>query len=313
MKTAYIYDPVFLTHDTGMGHPETSQRLVSAHAVLSSQNWYSNLARVKPRDAEIKWIETIHQPHYIQRVESSCATGMSMIDTPDVQISAESYSASLRAAGSLLELADQIITGKVDNGFAMVRPPGHHAENSTAMGFCLFNSIAIAARYLQQQHGLQRILILDWDVHHGNGTQHAFEEDSDVLFISLHQYPHYPGTGALYETGTGRGLGATLNCPMNAGLGDDAYREAFNDKVMPAARNFKPDAVLISAGFDAHYADPLGGIRLDTNSYRWMTEEMMSLADQYCEGRLLSVLEGGYDFQALAECVTEHVRILSQS
>jgi len=313
MKTAYIYDPIFLTQGTGIAHPETSHRLVSAHSHLTSQDFYKKLNLFNPRDAEIKWIQTIHQPGYIERVKSSCETGMNMIDTPDVQVCPESYNVSLKAAGSLLELADQVMHGEVSNGFAMVRPPGHHAENSTAMGFCLFNSIAIAARYLQQKYDLKRILILDWDVHHGNGTQHAFEEDPNVFYISLHQYPHYPGTGALYETGTGKGEGTTLNCPMNAGLGDDAYREAFKDKILPATRNFNPDAILISAGFDAHRADPLASIRLDTESYGWMTEEMMSMADKYCEGRLISVLEGGYDFNALAESITEHVRVLSQS
>ncbi|MYB35042.1 MAG: histone deacetylase [Gammaproteobacteria bacterium] len=313
MKTAYIYDPIFLDHDTGMGHPETSQRLASAHTHLISQDFFSKLNLFQARDAEIKWVETIHQPDYIERVKSSCEAGMRMIDTPDVQVCPESYNVSIKATGSLLELADRVMAGEVDNGFAMVRPPGHHAENSTAMGFCLFNSIAIAARYLQQQYHLKRILILDWDVHHGNGTQHTFEEDPDVFYVSLHQYPHYPGTGALYETGTGKGEGATLNCPMSGGLGDAAYREAFKEKILPAARNFNPDAILISAGFDAHRADPLASIRLDTESYGWMTEEMMSLAEKYCEGRLISVLEGGYDFKALAESVTEHVRVLSQS
>ena len=313
MKTAYIYDPVFLTHDTGMGHPETSQRLVSAHALLSSQDWYGNLLLPGSRDAETKWIETVHSSGYVQRIKASCEAGMPMIDTPDVRVCPQSYAVSLRAVGSLLELADRVMAEEVDNGFAMVRPPGHHAEDSTAMGFCLFNGIAVAARYLQQRHGLERILILDWDVHHGNGTQHMFEEDPDVFYISLHQYPHYPGTGALYETGTGKGEGATLNCPMSPGLGDDAYREAFSQRILPAARNFHPDAILISAGFDAHYADPLGAIRLNNGSFTWMTQEMMSLADDYCGGRLISVLEGGYDFTALAESVTEHVRVLSQS
>lgn len=313
MKTGYIYDPIFLSHDTGMGHPETSQRLSSAHSLLSRQDWYGTLQLFSPRIAEAKWVETVHTSDYIERVKSSCEAGMSMIDTPDVRVSPQSYAVSLRATGSLLELADQMMGGEVDNGFAMVRPPGHHAETSTAMGFCLFNSVAIAARYLQQQYKLQRILILDWDVHHGNGTQHAFEEDPEVFYISLHQYPHYPGTGALSETGIGKGAGTTLNCPMSAGLGDDAYREAFKHIISPAIGNFNPDAILISAGFDAHHADPLGGICLKTSSYGWMTQEMMSLADQYCEGRLVSVLEGGYDFQALAASITEHVRILSQS
>ena len=213
----------------------------------------------------------------------------------------------------MLELADQVMSGNADNGFALVRPPGHHAEPAEAMGFCLFNNIAITARYLQQKYELERILILDWDVHHGNGTQHSFEHDPSVFYISLHQFPHYPGTGARSETGIGDGEGATLNCPMTPGLGDSAYREAFSEIVLPMARAFNPDAVLISAGFDAHRADPLGSINLENSSYTWMTQQVMELADQCCDGRLISLLEGGYDLNALAESVTEHVRVLSQS
>ena len=205
------------------------------------------------------------------------------------------------------------MTGTADNGFAMIRPPGHHAENDVAMGFCLFNGIAIAARYLQKNYGLERILILDWDVHHGNGTQHTFEQDPTVFYISLHQFPHYPGTGARSETGIGAGEGATLNCPMSPGLGDEHYRQAFTEVILPRARKFAPDAVLISAGFDAHFADPLGSINLESQSYVWMTQAMMELADQCCDGRLISVLEGGYDLGALAESVSEHVNVLRGS
>lgn len=313
MKTAYIYDPLFLEHDTGFSHPECSRRLSASHELLSQQEWFGNLHRFQPRRADERWIRSVHSPEYIARVHSACAAGDRMIDTPDVRVSRESCEVSLQAAGSMLELADQVMGGHVDNGFALVRPPGHHAEESAAMGFCLFNGIAITARYLQEHYGLERILILDWDVHHGNGTQHAFEADPSVFYMSLHQYPHYPGTGSLSETGNGQGAGTTLNCPMSPGLGDAAYREAFTDRILPAAHNFKPDAVLISAGFDAHQADPLGAINLGNTSFTWMTDEMMTLADQYCEGRLISVLEGGYDFTALAESVTEHVRVLSQS
>lgn len=313
MKTAYIYDPLFLQHDTGFSHPECRQRLSTSHELLSRQEWFRNLHRCQPKTADERWIRLVHSADYIARVRSACAAGEKMIDTPDVRVSRESCDVSLKATGSMLELADQVMGGHVDNGFALVRPPGHHAEESEAMGFCLFNSVAITARYLQEQYGLERILILDWDVHHGNGTQHTFESDPTVFYISLHQYPHYPGTGSLSETGYGKGEGTTLNCPMSPGLGDAAYREAFAEKILPAARNFKPDAILISAGFDAHHSDPLGAINLQNSSFTWMTDEMMTLADQCCGGRLISVLEGGYDFTALAESVTEHVRVLSQS
>ena len=313
MKTAYVYDPVFSNHDTGSRHPERSARVVAAHGLLSSQEWFDSLMPLPTRAAEQQWISTIHDDNYIRRVQAACESGERWLDTPDVTISTASYAVARNATGSILQLADALMTGEVDNGFAMVRPPGHHAEQAEAMGFCLFNNVAIGARYLQQKYELEKILILDWDVHHGNGTQHSFEQDPTVFYMSLHQFPHYPGTGALNETGIGKGEGATLNCPMTSGLGDDAYREAFTDRILPLAKAFNPDAILLSAGFDAHTADPLGSINLQSESYRWMTREMMELADQCCGGRILSILEGGYDFDALAESVTEHVKVLSQS
>ena len=313
LRTAYIYDPLFLNHDTGSRHPERSQRVSVAHDLLSNQEWFSNLFQMETRLAEQQWLANVHDSDYIQRVEQACRSGERNLDTPDVTISSASYQVALNGAGSILQLSDALMSGQVDNGFAMVRPPGHHAEQNVAMGFCLFNNVAVAARYLQQKYELERILILDWDVHHGNGTQHTFEQDPTVFYISLHQFPHYPGTGSLAETGIGEGEGATLNCPMSPGLGDDAYREAFKEKILPLAKAFNPDAVILSAGFDAHAADPLGSINLETRSYTWMTQAMMELADQCCDGRIISILEGGYDMNALAESVTEHVRVLSQS
>ena len=313
MNTALLYDPIFLNHDTGAGHPERSQRLSAAHDLISSQAWFNNLHHLKPEKAQLGWVREIHDSAYIDRVAQACEQGLRHLDTPDVTICKASCEVALHAVGGVLAVADEVMSGKADNGFAMIRPPGHHAEANLAMGFCLFNSIAIAARYLQKKHGLERILILDWDVHHGNGTQHIFEQDASVFYISLHQFPHYPGTGALGETGIGAGQGATLNCPMSAGLGDEHYGQAFKEIILPRARMFAPDAVLISAGFDAHFADPLGAINLDSQSYAWMTQMMMELADQCCDGRLVSVLEGGYDLGALAESVTQHVKALSQS
>jgi len=313
MRTAFVYDPLFLTHDTGRGHPERSERLQTSFSLVSQQEWYGSLYRLRPSPAPLDSIQAIHRPDYIERAGAACRAGQSRLDTPDVSISRSSYEVALNAAGSVLEVADQVMEGNVDNGFAMVRPPGHHAEAGFAMGFCLFNNIAVTARYLQHRHGLERVLILDWDVHHGNGTQHTFEEDPGVFYMSLHQFPHYPGSGALSETGIGRGEGTTLNCPMSPGAGDAHYRQAFEEKILPAAIGFAPDAVLISAGFDAHHADPLGSINLETQSYVWMTRRMMELADRCCAGRLISVLEGGYDLTALAESITRHVHTLSQS
>ncbi len=313
MNTAFIYDPIFLNHDTGTGHPERSQRLTAAYDLISSQAWFNSLHKLNPKKAELDWVREIHDSAYIDRVAQACEQGSRHLDTPDVSICRASYDVALNAVGGVLAVADEVMANKVDNGFAMIRPPGHHAEVNLAMGFCLFNSIAIAARYLQKKYGLERIVILDWDVHHGNGTQHIFEQDSSVFYISVHQFPHYPGTGALAEIGIDEGQGATLNCPMSPGLGDEHYRQAFKEIIQPRAKMFAPDAVLISAGFDAHKADPLGEINLETQSYVWMTQMMMELADQCCEGRLISVLEGGYDLSALAESVTQHVKALSQS
>ncbi len=221
-----------------------------------------------------------------------------------------SFDVALLAAGGLLKLADQVLSGEVDNGFALVRPPGHHAEVDTALGFCLFNNVAVCARYLQHRYGLGKVLILDWDVHHGNGTQHTFEEDPSVLYVSLHQYPYYPGTGAASETGLGRGVGATLNCPMPAGAGDEDYRRAFQERILPKIAAFAPEVVMISAGFDAHRADPLAQINVSTECYGWMSERLMEAADEHAHGRIISVLEGGYDLGALPLCVAEHLRVL---
>ena len=313
MNTALVYDPIFLQHDTGRRHPECGERVNQTYNVLSRQPWFNNLHRLKTAKADLQWLGTVHNERYIDRVEQACNLQQRHVDSPDVTICTASYEVALTATGSVLKIADQVMAGTVDNGFAMIRPPGHHAEANLAMGFCLFNNIAIAARYLQQKHQLQRILILDWDVHHGNGTQHIFEQDSSVFYISLHQFPHYPGSGALAETGIGEGAGTTLNCPMSAGLGDEHYYQAFKQIILPKAKNFAADALLISAGFDAHCADPLGNINLNSQSYVWMTQMMMELADQCCEGRLISVLEGGYDLSALAESVSLHIKTLSQS
>ncbi len=312
LSTALLYDPVFLHHHTGVHHPERSERLSAAYHLLGAQTWFKNLHHLNSEKAQLGRVKEVHNPAYINRVAQACAQGLGHVDSPDVAISNASYNVALNAVGGVLCVADAVMAHQADNGFAMIRPPGHHAEVDAAMGFCLFNSIAIAARYLQKNYHLERVLILDWDVHHGNGTQHIFEQDPSVFYISLHQFPHYPGTGALSETGFGQGRGATLNCPMSPGSGDAQYMAAFKQIILPAAKNFAPDAVLISAGFDAHMADPLGSINLQTQSYVWMTQMMMELADQHCDGRLISVLEGGYDLNALAESVKEHIRILSQ-
>ena len=311
MNTGFHYDPVYLQHDTGMGHPECSERLTATMHYLKEQTFFDGLQPVTGRTADLQWIETVHDQNYIQRAKITCNSGIPFLDSMDVNVSKQSFDIALQAAGSAISLADEIVSGKIDNGFALIRPPGHHAENTMALGFCLFNNVAILARYLQQQHGLDKILILDWDVHHGNGTQHTFEDDPSVLYISTHQYPYYPGTGAWYETGSGRGEGTTLNCPMASGSGDREYETAFMEKILPGIDHFHPEMIIISAGFDAHVNDPLGNINLSTEFFGWMTEVLMEKADKYSEGRLVSLLEGGYNLKMLPKCIAEHLKVLS--
>jgi acetoin utilization deacetylase AcuC-like enzyme len=224
-------------------------------------------------------------------------------------VSDQSYRAALLAAGAGLEAADQIQSGNISRALLLVRPPGHHSLVQRAMGFCLFNNVAICARYLQLL-GHKKIAIVDWDVHHGNGTQDAFYEDPSVLFISLHQYPFYPGSGAASETGRGAGAGTTLNCPLPAGSADAEYKQAFEKKILPALEQFGPNAILISAGFDAHRDDPLAGMLLTATSYEWMSRKLRDFADSHCDGRLISFLEGGYNLDALADSVEAHASVL---
>ena len=311
MTTGLCYDPRFLEHDAGPAHPECPERLQAVMAHLESLPWFPDLQPVSARPAEMEWILTVHTEEYVRHAEEACRQGLPYLDTQDVGISKKSYEIALLACGGALQMADEVMAGTLRNGFGLVRPPGHHAEASQAMGFCLFNNIAITAKYLQAQHQLEKILILDWDVHHGNGTQHTFEEDPTVFYVSLHQFPFYPGTGQAAEMGIGIGRGTTLNCPMPAGAGDFDYQTAFTDLILPKVHEFEPDAVLISAGFDAHAQDPLAGISLTAGCYGWMTERLMEIADQYCAGRIISLLEGGYNLKALPLCVEQHLLVLS--
>ncbi len=310
--TGLLYDPVFLEHQTAPGHPERSERLQVSWQALQRQPWFFELRQLAPRLVEEEWLHTVHDAQYISRAERQCGIGAPYLDVPDVSVCPDSYQVARQAAGGCLVLADALVSGQIRNGFALLRPPGHHAEADLALGFCLFNNAAILTRYLQKRHGLNKILILDWDVHHGNGTQHIFEADPSVLYISLHQYPYYPGTGGWNETGTGRGHGATCNCPMQAGCGDAAYQQAFRERVLPYIDAFRPECIIISAGFDAHHADPLGGIQLSTECYGWMSERLLEKAELYANGRLLSLLEGGYHLQALSSCITLHLAHLSR-
>ena len=308
--TGLVYDDVYLKHDTGPDHPERPERLTAIVAELKREGLYERLRLIKPRRPELRWLELIHSPGYIAEVQRACREGVPYMHSLDTPICRESYDVALMAVGGVLAAVDAVVAGEVANAFCAIRPPGHHALRDRAMGFCLFNNVAIAARYAQQKHGLKRVLIVDWDVHHGNGTQAAFYDDPTVLYFSTHRYPYYPGTGSRSETGEGEGKGFTLNVPLPAGSDDRAFVRAFEEVLRPAALKFRPDIILISAGFDAHRDDPLGGMKMTADGYGELTRIVKDIAQRTCRGRVVSVLEGGYDLQALGRCVAAHIREL---
>ncbi|HEY6972667.1 MAG TPA: histone deacetylase [Nitrospiraceae bacterium] len=309
-KTGLVYDPHYLEHDMGQGHPESPHRLRAIMQQLEQSGTLRQLTRIEPRRAEDEWVTQIHQPGYVAALAKHAPIQGRISLDPDTSMSPGSLTAAYLAAGGALAAVDAIMNHQVDHVFCAVRPPGHHAEAGRAMGFCLFNNIAIAARYAQKRYGLPRILIVDWDVHHGNGTQHSFEDDSSILFFSTHQYPHYPGTGRGTECGTGGGEGFTINVPMEAGGGDEDYRTVFRKTLVPAADTFKPDFVMISAGFDAHKDDPLASMELTDAGYADLTAIVAGIAKRYAGGRILSTLEGGYNLTALAASVDSHLTAL---
>lgn len=309
-KTGLVYDPHYLEHDMGQGHPESPHRLRAIMQQLEQSGTLRQLIRIEPRRAEDEWVTQIHQPGYVAALAKHAPIQGRISLDPDTSMSPGSLTAAYLAAGGTLAAVDAIMNHQVDHVFCAVRPPGHHAEAGRAMGFCLFNNIAIAARYAQKRYGLQRILIVDWDVHHGNGTQHSFEDDSSILFFSTHQYPHYPGTGRGTECGTGGGEGFTINVPMEAGGGDEDYRTVFRKTLVPAADTFKPDFVMISAGFDAHKDDPLASMELTDAGYADLTAIVAGIAKGHAGGRILSTLEGGYNLTALATSVDSHITAL---
>ena len=311
MKTGLLSDGRLLLHDTGKSHPECADRIITTLNHLEKQAWFSQLVRISATSCDEAWIHEVHEIEFIKRAQKTCQQGLSFLDSQDVKVNRESFDTAVLAAGGILRLVDIVMSKKVINGFAITRPPGHHSEKDMALGFCILNNVAIAARYLQKQHGVGKILILDWDVHHGNGTQHIFESDSSIFYISLHQFPHYPGTGSISETGIGKGRGTTMNCPMPPGSGNKDYQNVFKDKILPEVANFKPEVILISAGFDAHKDDPLGSINLTTSFYSWMTQRVLEFANQYADDRIISVLEGGYNLNALANSIKEHLSVLS--
>lgn len=305
-----ILDPCFEEHDTGPGHPERPARLARVAQLLNERGLVERCRRVAPEPADDDLLALVHVREHIRRVEQACASGERWIDSTDTAIGPASGRIARLAAGSLARLCAEVAERRLRRGFAAVRPPGHHAERDRAMGFCLFDNVAVAAEQLRVRHGVRRVLIADWDVHHGNGTQHIFEDRADVFFFSVHQWPLYPGTGSREETGRGAGRGTTLNCPLPPGAGDGAFLAALRDVLVPAAERFKPDFVLLSAGFDAHRADPLGNLEVSTEAYAEATGILVDIAERFAEGRLVSVLEGGYDLDALAESVAVHLERL---
>jgi len=308
--TGFIYDDIFLKHDTGQGHPERAERLTAILDRLGSTGLLDELARIKAEPASRKWICSVHDPEYVARVKESCARGASYVDTMDCPVSADTYDAAVMAAGGVMKAVDSVMSGDVRNAFCAVRPPGHHALADTAMGFCFFNNVAIATRYLQKHHDLSRVLIVDWDVHHGNGTQATFYDDPNVMYFSSHRYPFYPGSGITAEQGSGAGKSTTVNAPLPVGASDKDILDALRSKLIPRLRDFRPEFILISAGFDAHEEDPLGGMVVTAEGFAELTRMLKNAADEFCEGRLVSMLEGGYDLNGLADCVEAHVRML---
>lgn len=309
-RTGFIFHPAYLDHDMGSGHPESPQRLKAIVSRLESTRLLDRLIRIEPTPAADDWITQIHSAVYVKALKTHApAKGRVSLD-PDTSMSPGTLAAAYLAAGGALAGIDAIMAGQVDHVFCAVRPPGHHAERDRAMGFCFFNNVAIAARYLQRRYGIQRVLIVDWDVHHGNGTQHSFYDDPSILFFSTHQFPHYPGTGRATERGAGKAEGLTINVPLSAGEGDEDYREIFERVLVPAADAFKPDFVVVSAGFDAHRDDPLASMGLTERGYAELTRIVADIAARHCRGHLLSCLEGGYHLPALAASVESHLSAL---
>lgn len=309
---ALIYHSDYLTHDTGPTHPESPNRLRAIVNHLSSCDLWKTLIHLEPRMASPEEIAWVHTPAYIERVRSKCEQGGGLLDDYDTVVGRASYHAACRAVGGVFTAIDAVMHGQADHAFCAVRPPGHHAEADHARGFCLFNNVALGARYVQRMYGLKNVLIVDWDVHHGNGTQHAFSDDPTALYFSTHLFGQFffPGTGRASERGRGAGDGYTINVPLSWGEGDNGILTAFREQLIPAVEGFKPDFVLISAGFDAHQRDPLAALNVTEDGFEEMTRIVRDMARRHAAGRIVSVLEGGYHHTTLARSVEQHIRIL---
>ena len=306
-RTGIVIDPRYADHCMGPAQLECPERVWAIHALLQEPEWQGALHEVAPRRAEKSELLRVHSPEYIQKLEATEGKDNVYLD-PDTSTSPLSHETALLAAGGLCRSIEMVHAGLLDNAFALVRPPGHHAERAAAKGFCLYNNVAIGARYARQTLGLKRILIVDWDVHHGNGTQHCFEDDPSVLFFSIHRSFLYPGGGSVREIGKRDGKGFTVNVPLLPGFGDGEYVALFEKLLKPIALEFKPDLILVSAGFDIHVNDPLGGMRVTPKGFAAMTRSILDIADACCGGKAVMSLEGGYGLEGLRDSVREVLR-----
>jgi acetoin utilization deacetylase AcuC-like enzyme len=311
-RVGYAYSPAFLEHITdlfgthGEAHPEGPDRLIAINHAVEDAGLDRELVKIEPRAATRGQLQLVHESTMIDRVEALAAQGGGLVDE-DTVVSSGSMKSALVAAGAGIVAVDHVIGRQLDRAFVAVRPPGHHATASRSMGFCLFNNAAVAAAHALSHHGLKRVAIVDWDLHHGNGTQDIFYHRADVFYASLHQHPLYPGTGAARETGEGEGLGTTLNIPLPAGSGDELFLEKMRRVIVPAVRRYQPQLLMISSGFDAHAADPLGQLEVTESGFRRMTDLVVELAVEVCDGRIVSFLEGGYDLAALGRSACAHL------
>lgn len=309
-KTAFIYHSNYLDHDTDFGHPERPERLTVCLSALKESGVWDQLKRMRPKPASVKQIAYVHNPGYSQHIRKSCRA-----ETPlayDTPVGSESYDVALLSIGGVIRAAEAVATRQAKNAFALVRPPGHHATPGQSMGFCLFNNIAITARYLQREHGVGKVAIVDWDVHHGNGTQDIFYEDDSVFFFSIHQSPLYPGTGSQNEKGSGKARGTTCNVPVPASSDDEDYIQVFKEILIPALEDFSPEFILISAGFDAHHLDLFSQTNLTADGFAELTDLVLDTADEVASGNVVSALEGGYSLDGLSESVVAHVERLTR-
>jgi acetoin utilization deacetylase AcuC-like enzyme len=308
MTTGYVYDDICLKHNQ-VGHPENRARLEQTMSLLQKSGMLDRLTQIPARPATMEELTRVHRSSYVQQVRAISERGGGHLD-PDTYMNQDSYQAALMAAGGLVDATVAVIDGRVDNAFALVRPPGHHAMPAQGMGFCLFGNVVVAAQAARLDRGLDRVLIVDFDVHHGNGTQAMTEEDPAICFISTHQYPYYPGTGAAHEMGRGGGKGSVVNLPLSPGAGDRVFRELYEQVVIPVARRFGPDLILVSAGFDAHWDDPLAGLALSLQGYAWLAQTLVDLAGELCKGRIVFTLEGGYHLEVLRHAILNTFHVL---